>query len=75
MFIPEISMFFYSFSDARGVYVVYFPLSNSISITVVNPFQNKELSVSLLDKQFHDACQSLSVDLLTGSRVLPKVQL
>lgn len=75
-YLQDVSYFYLyqSFSDARGVYVVYFPLSNSISITVVTPFQNKELSVSLLDKQFHEACQSLSVDLLTGSRVLPKVE-
>ncbi|KAL5974611.1 hypothetical protein ACLOJK_031281 [Asimina triloba] len=33
-----------------------------IVVVVVNPFQNKELSPSLLEKQFRDACLALSVE-------------
>lgn len=29
---------------------------------VVNPFQNKELSPHILEKQFRDACHALSVE-------------
>nr|BAD23092.1 putative DNA polymerase epsilon catalytic subunit protein isoform b [Oryza sativa Japonica Group] len=46
-------------SEGRGVYVMYFPTSFRIHAVVVNPFRNKELSPSFLEKQYRDACQAL----------------
>lgn len=54
--------FFSSISEGRAVYVGYYPASGTISVVVVNPFQNKELSPHILEKQFRDACHALSVE-------------
>jgi DNA polymerase epsilon subunit 1 len=51
--------FISSVSEGRAVYVLYFPTSFTIHAVVVNPFRNKELSTSFLEKQFRDACQAL----------------
>ncbi|GJM85089.1 hypothetical protein PR202_ga01510 [Eleusine coracana subsp. coracana] len=48
-----------SLSEGRAVYILYFPTSFRIHAVVVNPFRNKELSTSFLEKQFRDACQAL----------------
>ncbi|KAG9455053.1 hypothetical protein H6P81_007957 [Aristolochia fimbriata] len=53
---------YHSVSDGRATYVAYFPASGTIFMVVVNPFQNREVSSSLLEKLFHDACRSLSVN-------------
>ncbi|KAK2968075.1 hypothetical protein RJ640_000490, partial [Escallonia rubra] len=60
----SISFFYlyHSISEGRAIYVGYFPASRSISVTVVNPYQNKELSSQILEKQFREACQSLSIE-------------
>ncbi|KAM7522501.1 hypothetical protein LguiA_012403 [Lonicera macranthoides] len=51
---------YHSISEGRAIYVGYFPISRIISVVVVNPFQNKELSSHILEKQFREACQALS---------------
>ncbi|CAA6660705.1 unnamed protein product [Spirodela intermedia] len=51
-----------SLSDGRGIYAVYFPASAIITVLVVNPFLNKELSSSILDRQFREASQVLSLN-------------
>ncbi|XP_062083133.1 DNA polymerase epsilon catalytic subunit A-like isoform X2 [Humulus lupulus] len=58
----SISFFYlyHSISEGRAIFVVYFP-SRTMSVVVVNPYQNKDLSPSFLEKQFRDACQALSV--------------
>lgn len=64
-YLDQAMPFFYlyhSMSDGRAIYVVYIPASSTIFVVVVNPFQNKELSPSLLEKQFWEACQALSLD-------------
>ncbi|KAL0390635.1 UNVERIFIED_CONTAM: DNA polymerase epsilon catalytic subunit A [Sesamum calycinum] len=48
-------------SDGRAMYVAYFPASSQISIVVVSPFQSKELSPQMLERQFSEAKQSLSL--------------
>ncbi|XP_077235840.1 DNA polymerase epsilon catalytic subunit A-like [Tasmannia lanceolata] len=60
----SISFFYlyHSVSEGRGIYVVYFAASSTIFVVVINPYQNKELSSSLLEKQFGEACQALSVE-------------
>lgn len=52
----------FSISDMRAIYVGYFPASRTISIVVVNPFNNKELSPSIIEKQFREACEALSIE-------------
>ncbi|KAJ0973454.1 hypothetical protein J5N97_021413 [Dioscorea zingiberensis] len=50
----NISFFYlyHSFSDGRALYALYFPVSWTVFVVVVNPFQNKELSSSLLERQY-----------------------
>ncbi|XP_020246667.1 DNA polymerase epsilon catalytic subunit A-like [Asparagus officinalis] len=65
---------YHSFLEGRGIYIAYIAVSSTISAIVVDPFQNKELSSSLLEKQFHEACQALSIDPpAPGSRITFKV--
>lgn len=52
----------FSISEGRAMFVVYLPGSKTISVVAVNPYQNKDLSSSILEKQFRDACQALSVE-------------
>ncbi|XP_062219147.1 DNA polymerase epsilon catalytic subunit A-like [Phragmites australis] len=61
-YLEQTVSFFYlyhSLSEGRAVYVLYFPTSFRIYAVVVNPFRNKELSPSFLEKQFRDASQAL----------------
>ncbi|PSR89873.1 DNA polymerase epsilon catalytic subunit A like [Actinidia chinensis var. chinensis] len=60
----SISFFYlyHSVSEGRAVYVAFFLASRTISVVVVNPFQNKELSPHILEKQFREACQTLSIE-------------
>uniref|UniRef100_J3LD65 DNA polymerase epsilon catalytic subunit n=1 Tax=Oryza brachyantha TaxID=4533 RepID=J3LD65_ORYBR len=61
-YLEQTVSFFYlyhSLSEGRAVYVMYFPTSFRIHAVVVNPFLNKELSSSFLEKQYRDACQAL----------------
>ncbi|XP_050281236.1 DNA polymerase epsilon catalytic subunit A-like isoform X3 [Quercus robur] len=60
----SISFFYlyHSISEGRAIYIGYFPASRTISVVVVNPYQNKDLSPSFLEKQFREACQALSVE-------------
>lgn len=58
-----ISFAIFSISEARAIYVGYFPSSRTIFVVVVNPFQNKELSVQVLERLFREACQALSIEV------------
>lgn len=60
--ILSISLMFISFSisESRAIHVGYFPASRIVSVLVVNPFQNKELSPQILERLFREACLSLS---------------
>ncbi|PKA64815.1 DNA polymerase epsilon catalytic subunit A [Apostasia shenzhenica] len=53
---------YHSLSEGRALYAVYFQLSGNVYVVVVNPFQNKEISSSLLEKQFREACLALSLE-------------
>lgn len=48
--------------DGRAIYAGYFPALRTIHVVVVNPFQNRDLTPSFLEKQFRDACQALDID-------------
>ncbi|XP_050220537.1 DNA polymerase epsilon catalytic subunit A-like isoform X2 [Mercurialis annua] len=69
--------FFYlyqSISEGRAVFVLYWPLLRTVSVVVVNPYQNKDLSPSFLERQFREACIALSVEPPTpGNDVVFKV--
>lgn len=43
------------------MYVAYFPASSQVAVVVVSPFQSKELSSQMLDRQFREASQALSL--------------
>lgn len=43
------------------MFVAYFPASSQIAAVVVSPFQSKELSSQMLDRQFREANQALSL--------------
>ncbi|KAK9075077.1 hypothetical protein SSX86_003396 [Deinandra increscens subsp. villosa] len=53
---------YHSIFEVRGIYLVYFPSRSIIHAVMVNPFQNKELSPHILEKQFREACQALSIE-------------
>ncbi|KAJ9554747.1 hypothetical protein OSB04_009361 [Centaurea solstitialis] len=53
---------YHSLSEVRGIYLGYFPSSSTIHAVMVNPFQNRELSPYILEKQFREACQALSIE-------------
>ncbi|KAJ8768060.1 hypothetical protein K2173_021000 [Erythroxylum novogranatense] len=64
-YLEESISFFYlyhSISEGRAMYVVYMPVLRTLSVVVVNPYQNKDLSSSFLERQFREACQTLSVE-------------
>ncbi|XP_010557398.1 PREDICTED: DNA polymerase epsilon catalytic subunit A [Tarenaya hassleriana] len=62
-----------SVSTGRAIYVAYCPASKVLSFVVVNPYQNKDLSPSILERQFREACQALSPDSSSWSDILFKV--
>ncbi|KAM7276901.1 hypothetical protein ACFE04_018767 [Oxalis oulophora] len=64
---------YHSFSEGRAVYVGYFPASRSLSVVIVNPYSNKDLTPSILEKQFRDAFQALSIEPPPRNDVLFKV--
>ncbi|XP_010242612.1 PREDICTED: DNA polymerase epsilon catalytic subunit A-like [Nelumbo nucifera] len=78
LYLEQSLSFFYlyhSISEGRAIYVAYFPASGTTLVVVVNPFQNKELTPSILEKQFREACQSLSIELpLRGNGIVFKVE-
>ncbi|XP_068311422.1 DNA polymerase epsilon catalytic subunit A-like [Pyrus communis] len=68
--------FFYlyqSTSEGRAIYIAYFPASTTIKVVVVNPYQNKDLSPSFLEKLFRDACQAVSVQPPPRNGIIIKV--
>ncbi|XP_057456006.1 DNA polymerase epsilon catalytic subunit A-like [Lotus japonicus] len=63
-FEQSISFFYlyHSISEGRAIYVGYFPVSKAVTVVVVNPYQNKDLSPIFLERQYHSACQALSIE-------------
>lgn len=64
---------FFSISDVRAIYIGYFPTSRTVTVVVVSPHQHRELSPSILEKQFREACRTLSTELPPGVRITFKV--
>ena len=65
----------FSISEGRALYVGYFPASKAMTVVVVNPYQNKDLSPTFLERQFHDACQALSIEPPPRSSITFRVTL
>lgn len=63
----SISFFYlyHSISEGRAIFASYLPALRTISVVVVNPHQNRDLSASFLERQFREACQTLAVELST----------
>lgn len=53
---------YHSISEGRAIYVMYLPALRTVSVVVVNPYQNKDLSPSFLERQFREACHALSIE-------------
>ncbi|XAR60114.1 DNA-directed DNA polymerase [Bertholletia excelsa] len=53
---------YHSISEGRAIYVGYFPALRTISVVVVNPFQNRELTPHILEKHFREACEAPSIE-------------
>ncbi|XP_042499556.1 DNA polymerase epsilon catalytic subunit A-like isoform X2 [Macadamia integrifolia] len=70
----HISFFYlyHSLSEGRAIYISYFPVSGMLFVLVVNPFQNRDLSPSILEKQFREACQAFPSEP-HGNNVIFKV--
>ncbi|XP_031270603.1 DNA polymerase epsilon catalytic subunit A-like [Pistacia vera] len=64
---------YHSISEGRAIYVGYFPTSRTVTVVVVSPHQHRELSPSILEKQFREACRTLSTELPPGDRIVFKV--
>ncbi|KAJ6368932.1 hypothetical protein OIU78_001326 [Salix suchowensis] len=62
----SISFFYvyHSTSEGRAIYVIYMPALGTVSVVVVNPYQNKDITPSFLERQFREACQALSNEAL-----------
>ncbi|KAK4760568.1 hypothetical protein SAY87_005461 [Trapa incisa] len=58
----------YFICEGRAIYAGHFPALRTVYVVVVNPFQNRDLTPSYLEKQFRDACQTLDIEspLLQG---------
>ncbi|XP_034220092.1 DNA polymerase epsilon catalytic subunit A-like isoform X4 [Prunus dulcis] len=75
-YLDESISFFYlyqSTSEGRAIFIAYFPSSRTITVVVVNPYQNKDLSASFLEKQFREACQALSIQPPPRNGIIIKV--
>ncbi|GBG71097.1 hypothetical protein CBR_g8396 [Chara braunii] len=48
--------------DTRGIYAFFVPLSNSIQLLVVNPFMNKEVVPTLLERHYKEVMRCLAVE-------------
>ncbi|XP_047972925.1 DNA polymerase epsilon catalytic subunit A-like isoform X2 [Salvia hispanica] len=64
---------YHSICDSRAIFVAYFPASSQIAAVVVSPFQSKELSSQMLDRQFREASQALSTQTTTNEDIAFKV--
>ncbi|CAG7868312.1 unnamed protein product [Brassica rapa] len=62
-----------STSTLRAIYVLYCHASKLMSAVVVNPYGDKELLPSALERQFRDGCQELSLESLSWDGIVFQV--
>ncbi|KAL0812788.1 hypothetical protein Bca101_069231 [Brassica carinata] len=64
---------YHSTSTLRAIYVLYCHASKLMSAVVVNPYGDKELLPSALERQFRDGCQELSLESLSWDGIVFQV--
>lgn len=65
---------YHSASEGRGLFALHIPASNMVSVIVVNPFQNRELSSGQIEKQFREGLRgSGTSNMDTHSDSIPTV--
>ncbi|CAL9234448.1 unnamed protein product [Arabidopsis halleri] len=65
---------YHSTSTGRAIYVLYCHASKLMSVVVVNPYGDKELLSSALERQFRDSCQELSPEPFSWDGILFQVE-
>ncbi|KAL9300842.1 putative DNA-directed DNA polymerase [Arabidopsis thaliana] len=65
---------YHSTSTGRAVYVLYCHASKLMSVVVVNPYGDKELLSSALERQFRDRCQESSPEPFSWDGILFQVE-
>lgn len=62
-----------SWMDNRGLYALYTPTTSRIHVVVVNPFNNREIAIAQLERQFRDAVRNQSQSNADTSELACKV--
>lgn len=44
--------------ENRGVFAIYMPQASKIFVVVVNPFNNREVTIAQLERQFQDVLRT-----------------
>ncbi|KAG0596068.1 hypothetical protein M758_UG221700 [Ceratodon purpureus] len=65
---------YHSWMDNRGLYALYTPKTSRILVVVVNPFNNREVDIAQLERQFRDAVRNQSQSSLDTSELTCKVE-
>jgi hypothetical protein len=60
--------------DNRGLYALYTPTTSRILVVVVNPFNNREVAIAQLERQFRDAVRNQSQSNVDTSELTCKVR-
>lgn len=63
-----------SWMDNRGLFALYTPTTSRILVVVVNPFNNREVAVAQLERQFRDAVRNQSQSNVDTSELACKVR-
>lgn len=64
-----------SWMDNRGLYALYTPTTSIILVVVVNPFNNREIAIAQLERQFRDAVRNQSQSNVDTSELACKVRM
>lgn len=64
----------YSWMENRGLYALYTPVISRILVVVVNPFNNREIAIAQLERQFRDAVRNQSQSNIDTSELTCKVR-
>jgi len=64
-----------SWMENRGLYALYIPTTSRILVVVVNPFNNREIAIAQLERQFRDAVRNQSESDVDTSELACKVRM
>lgn len=65
---------YHSWMENRGLYALYTPVISRILVVVVNPFNNREIAIAQLERQFRDAVRNQSQSNVDTSELTCKVE-